>query len=222
MACRCTKVPRRESCPDSRTVTPWLHQRAERDDLGEAPVDVALDGHLGPPLEQLGDPLVRGEAVRQAGRAPRRSLGQHDGVDRGVHLRAPARRSGRAPAGPRRWPFASRVALKTCLQLRLVVAQQLLGLLQRDVAAADELLGVDLPHRSLAVDDLVHLRVGHRRVVALVVARAGGSRRRSMTTSLLNACRYSKASRATRSTASGSSPFTWKIGAWIMRATSVE
>ena len=26
----------------------------------------------------------------------------------------------------------------------------------------------------------------------------------------------------TRTTASGSSPLTWKIGAWIMRATSVE
>ena len=44
----------------------------------------------------------------------------------------------------------------------------------------------------------------------------------SITTSLLNACRYSKASRATRTTASGSSPLTWKIGAWIMRATSVR
>src|SRR6185312_9234041 len=43
----------------------------------------------------------------------------------------------------------------------------------------------------------------------------------SITTSLLNACRYSKASRATRTTASGSSPLTWKIGAWIIRATSV-
>ena len=43
-----------------------------------------------------------------------------------------------------------------------------------------------------------------------------------MTTSLLNAWRYSKASRATRTTASGSSPLTWKIGAWIIRATSVE
>ncbi len=27
---------------------------------------------------------------------------------------------------------------------------------------------------------------------------------------------------ATRATASGSSPFTWKIGAWIVFATSVE
>jgi hypothetical protein len=44
----------------------------------------------------------------------------------------------------------------------------------------------------------------------------------SMTTSLSNSMRKSNASRATRTQASGSSPFTWKIGAWIMRATSVE
>ncbi len=43
----------------------------------------------------------------------------------------------------------------------------------------------------------------------------------SMTTSFLNAWRYSKASFATRTQASGSSPFTWKIGAWTIRATSV-
>ena len=43
-----------------------------------------------------------------------------------------------------------------------------------------------------------------------------------MTTSFLNAWRYSKASRATRMQASGSSPFTWKIGACTIRATSVQ
>ncbi len=42
-----------------------------------------------------------------------------------------------------------------------------------------------------------------------------------MTTSLWNAWRYSKASRATRTHASGSSPLTWKIGACTIRATSV-
>ncbi len=41
-------------------------QRAEREDLAEAPVDVAVDGHRGPPVEQLLDPLVRGEARRAA------------------------------------------------------------------------------------------------------------------------------------------------------------
>jgi hypothetical protein len=43
----------------------------------------------------------------------------------------------------------------------------------------------------------------------------------SMTTSFLKACRNSKARRATRTQASGSSPFTWKMGAWIILATSV-
>ena len=42
-----------------------------------------------------------------------------------------------------------------------------------------------------------------------------------MTTSLWNAWRKSKASRATRTHASGSSPFTWKIGACTILATSV-
>ena len=44
----------------------------------------------------------------------------------------------------------------------------------------------------------------------------------SMTTSRPNVCRYSTASRATQTAASGSSPFTWKIGAWIILATSVQ
>ena len=43
-----------------------------------------------------------------------------------------------------------------------------------------------------------------------------------MTTSFLNSRRYSTASFATRTHASGSSPFTWKIGAAIIRAMSVQ
>ena len=42
-----------------------------------------------------------------------------------------------------------------------------------------------------------------------------------MTTSLWNACRKPKASRAARTQASGSSPFTCRIGAWTILATSV-
>ena len=44
----------------------------------------------------------------------------------------------------------------------------------------------------------------------------------SITTSRPNVCRYSTASLATQTAASGSSPFTWKIGAWIIFATSVQ
>ena len=43
----------------------------------------------------------------------------------------------------------------------------------------------------------------------------------STTTSLRNACRNANASSTTRTHASGSSPFTWKIGAWTIFATSV-
>ena len=42
-----------------------------------------------------------------------------------------------------------------------------------------------------------------------------------MTTSLWNAWRNPNARRAARRHASGSSPFTWKIGAWTILATSV-
>ena len=44
----------------------------------------------------------------------------------------------------------------------------------------------------------------------------------SITTSLWNFWRYSKASAATRTHASGSSPLTWKIGDWSILATSVQ
>ena len=44
----------------------------------------------------------------------------------------------------------------------------------------------------------------------------------SMMTSFLNFCRKSTASRATHTHASGSSPLTWKIGAPIIFATSVQ
>ena len=44
----------------------------------------------------------------------------------------------------------------------------------------------------------------------------------SMTTSFLNFCRKSTASRDTQTHASGSSPLTWKIGAPIIFATSVQ
>lgn len=44
----------------------------------------------------------------------------------------------------------------------------------------------------------------------------------SMTTSFLNFCRKSTASLATHAQASGSSPLTWKMGAPIILATSVQ
>lgn len=58
------------------------------------------------------------------------------------------------------------------LQLTLEVLERLLRLFQRDVAATDEGLGVELAHRALLVDQGVHLRVGELRVVGLVVTAA--------------------------------------------------
>ena len=57
-------------------------------------------------------------------------------------------------------------------QLRLVVLQRLLGILLGQVAALDQRRGVELSHRTLLVDQLVHVRVGQRRVVGLVVPAA--------------------------------------------------
>ena len=51
----------------------------------------------------------------------------------------------------------------------LVVAQRRLGLLHGDVAAGDQRLGVDLPGGALGLHQVVHERLGERRVVGLVV-----------------------------------------------------
>jgi len=55
------------------------------------------------------------------------------------------------------------------LELLLVVADHLLGLFDGDVAATDQRLGVELAHGALLLDEVVHQRLGVRRVVALVV-----------------------------------------------------
>ena len=58
------------------------------------------------------------------------------------------------------------------LELVGEVLERVLGLFDGDVAAPDERLGVDLPDAALGVDDVVHRGLGHRGVVALVVAAA--------------------------------------------------
>ncbi len=55
------------------------------------------------------------------------------------------------------------------LQLTLVVAQGVFGFLQRDVATADQGFGVALADAALGVDHVIHRRLRHRGVVALVV-----------------------------------------------------
>ena len=67
---------------------------------------------------------------------------------------------------------SSRTSLNTCSSWLVKSLQGVLGLLDGDVAAADQRLGVDLPDAALGVDDVVHRGLGHRGVVALVVPAA--------------------------------------------------
>ena len=56
------------------------------------------------------------------------------------------------------------------LELALVVAQRGLGLLDRDVAATDQRLGVELANAALGVDQVVHHWLREARLVDLAVA----------------------------------------------------
>jgi len=56
------------------------------------------------------------------------------------------------------------------LEFGVVVLERFLRLLHRQVAATDEGLGVQLADAALLLDEAVHDRLRHRRVVALVVA----------------------------------------------------
>jgi hypothetical protein len=85
---------------------------------------------------------------------------------------------------------------------------------------SEQLLDVDLAH-GLGFADLAYIsgcvkparrpRCGRAAVADM-----------SMTTSLLERCAEVDRELATRTTASGSSPLTWKIGAWSIFATSVQ
>ncbi len=158
-------------------------QRAEREQLAVAPVDPALARHLRPLLEQLAQLRVHGEGLRRRDVRVADPL-EHLERDRGLALRRGGgvvallggglleAAGGVGPVGgPRVGRGRGLAGLgEHPLQLLLVVLERRLGLLDGDVAAADERLGVDLAHRALALDQRVHQRLGHRRVVALVVA----------------------------------------------------
>ena len=145
-----------------------LDQRAERQELGERPVDVALAGHLATLLDDRLDARVHREALGHVDERVTDAL-EHRLVD------------GRGQARRRRLVQLHRLRrfglellelanlVEHPLELALVVAQGVFGFLHRDVAAADEGLGVALADAALGVDHVVHRRLGHRRVVALVV-----------------------------------------------------
>jgi hypothetical protein len=112
------------------------------------------------------------------------------------------------------------VSSKACWRRWRNCLQRLLGVLERQVAPVDQGLGVELAHRAAVLDPLVHQRLGERRLVGLVVAVAPVAPHVDDDV-LLERLAELEGQRATRTQASGSSPFTWKIGAWIILATSV-
>ena len=59
--------------------------------------------------------------------------------------------------------------VEDAFELALVVAECVLGFLERDVSTTDERFGVALADAALGVDHVVHRRLRHRGVVALVV-----------------------------------------------------
>ena len=151
---------------------PVEDQRAERQHLAGRPVDGVLFAHGGAPVEQRLEPRVRGEVRGQVDLGvddPLHGLGGHRGrhrlvVDRAVLGLGPDDAAGlRRPV--RRVPGLG----EDPLELLLVVAQRALGLLHGDVAAGDQRLGVHLPGRPLGLHQVVHERLGERRVVGLVV-----------------------------------------------------
>ena len=145
---------------------PLQHHRAERGRLGERPVDLVLvEGHaVG--LQDALELAVHGEALGPAGE-PVDHAGEHVARYRGVDLEPVG--FGRRPAvGRRRRALVG--LLEGPVEALAEVGERGLGLVQRQVAAVDELLGVELAHRAVLVDQGVHAGLGERRLVGLVVA----------------------------------------------------
>ena len=145
--CRCTNVPRRESWPASRTGTPSSSSEPK---ASSSPKAQSMLPSLAIAARRSSCGCSRGcdvEALRQRDvrvADPLERLRRDRRVDRPA---AGVRGSCPAPAWP--GPDASAGLREHPLQLVLVVAQGLLGLLEGDVAAADQRLGVELPDRAL-------------------------------------------------------------------------
>src|SRR5271166_3018367 len=144
------------------------HQGAQRKQLAEGPVDLAFVGHIPAPFQHRLHARVRGESLRQRHERVA-DAGQQRLVHRGVQPRREHLVFLDRQARLRAVLLQVADLVEHPLQLALVVAQRVLGLLQRDVAAADQRFGVALAGPALGVDDVVHVGVRHRRVVALVV-----------------------------------------------------
>ena len=146
---------------------PLQDERAEREQLGGRPVDVAVARHRHPPVDLRLEPGVDGEAVRRVGVRLGDPLDDLDVRRRRDGLR----RSQLLDLRRRRGASGGVAGLdEHLLQLGLEVLERGLGVFEGDVATADERLGVQLPDAALRVDDVVHQRLRERRVVGLVVA----------------------------------------------------
>ena len=88
-----------------------------------------------------------------------------------------------------------------------------------DDALLDQPLAVNLADRRVRLDRRVHQRLGEARLVALIVAEAAIAPHVDDDVAA-EAWRNSVASLQQKVTASGSSPLTWRIGAWTPLATS--
>ena len=151
----------------------FLHERAESELLGHGPVD-ALSGldHLAAAFDEALERFVQVE-IGGNGREPAADLLQSLLGYAGIA--APVAFLGGPVAGPFAVEPIGLVGLvavgdgKLALEMMQDLALHVLHLGVGDDALADELLGIDLGHRRMLADDLVHLRLREARLVALVV-----------------------------------------------------
>ena len=147
-----------------------LHDQArERQQLGGGPLHLALlVVQLRTSLELAGQLRVGREALRVVGEVledPVELGTRYAGVDVGQHAQG-CRRPGRLHEGRRR-----RAGLvERLLEAVLEVVEGRFGLVEGDVAPLHQRLGEQLADAAMALDGLVHERLGVARVVALVVA----------------------------------------------------
>ena len=155
-----------------------LHQqRTEGEQFTHTPVHVAGAAHLNALLHELLQLLVDGEALRSLTERisnTLESLQRDSGLasvnDLGVLLSSRQFQTGNVRSSRSR---CRRLSLdEDSVQLRVVGIQNLVCLLLRDIATTDQVLCVQGAGRGQDVNILVHLRLGHRRIVSLVVTAA--------------------------------------------------
>ena len=150
-------------------------QRTEREQFAEAPIDASLAAHVPALLDELLEFAMHLEA---RGFVLIRVTDQLDrgAIDRGVELLLRFARAGfggvRDGSNWRRGRLRSVRLLKRTLELGVEALLGFFVLFFGDVATTDECLGVQLSRGLLRLDEVVHQRLGHRWIVALVVPAA--------------------------------------------------